>query len=496
MSGELPVDTTESSYAHLEEDGRGNVKRDTVNDDVVLEDLDNVDVSTMESAYVQPHKEVPNIGKKYSVGEDKAVESDDESSGFFDLPDMDDILEDLEEIGAAMKRVATAVAWCFDSSVDNFPIGGLVGLGITITSCMFMSAAMVQISFTIKNYDPSGIARQYLGYYVFAMIFFIGVHSAVFLHGLSTGILETQRECCGAKAGGSGAGCKCCCCKKRSPCAWFCVLLEKFAQKGCQLVWAIIGTVLLIVIYVIGLVLLLVSTLMTGATFGMTYSCGLFSDLVKQYISIVKDYMAIAKDALGQTDAMMSATLDKYQKWNNVQKQFSDSGVGQVSKVAGFGEPNFVSSTPQPQTSYRMLTPWRGRRLFDPEVEIENGRTIVSVLNQTIFESEAQLVYSEQQYTIVEQYCLDFASLYTAFYYILIASLFLLASELIVFAVHTKYFSAWNYEVQLMEMEQKIADLESKLNGEEDSPQKKGSSKDENNAAGEGKNGEEKGDGV
>ena len=134
--------------------------------------LDNVDVSTMESAYVQPRKEVPNIGKKYSVGEDKAVESDDESSGFFDLPDMDDILEDLEEIGAAMKRVATAVAWCFDSSVDNFPIGGLVGLGITITSCMFMSAAMVQISFTIKNYDPSGIARQYLGYYVFAMIFF------------------------------------------------------------------------------------------------------------------------------------------------------------------------------------------------------------------------------------------------------------------------------------------------------------------------------------
>mgnify|MGYP006113105699 FL=1 len=95
-----------------------------------------------------------------------------------------------------------------------------------------------------------------------------------------------------------------------------------------------------------------------------------------------------------------------------------------------------------------------------------------------------------------KQYCLDFASLYTAFYYILIASLFLLASELIVFAVHTKYFSAWNYEVQLMEMEQKIADLESKLNGEEDSPQKKGSNKDENNAAGEGKNGEEKGDGV
>ena len=62
-----------------------------------------------------------------------------------------------------------------------------------------------------------------------------------------------------------------------------------------------------------------------------------------------------------------------------------------------------------------------------------------------------------------KQYCLDFASLYTAFYYILIASLFLLASELIVFAVHTKYFSAWNYEVQLMEMEQKIGGVSSWL---------------------------------
>ena len=72
-------------------------------------------------------------------------------------------------------------------------------------------------------------------------------------------------------------------------------------------------------------------------------------------------------------------------------------------------------------------------------------------------------MYYEEQYTIVEQYCFDFASLYTAFYYILIASLFLLASELIIFAVHTKYFSAWNYEVQLMNMEQKIADLNLRL---------------------------------
>ena len=86
----------------------------------------------------------------------------------------------------------------------------------------------------------------------------------------------------------------------------------------------------------------------------------------------------------------------------------------------------------------------------DHSSEIENGRTIVSVLNQTIFESEAQLVYYEEQYVVVEKYCYDFASLYDAFYYIVVASLFLLASELIIFAVHTKYFSAWNKVLALM----------------------------------------------
>ena len=92
--------------------------------------------------------------------------------------------------------------------------------------------------------------------------------------------------------------------------------------------------------------------------------------------------------------------------------------------------------------------------LFDPEHEIKNGRSIISTLNETIFQSEAQLVYYEEQLEVVEGYCIDFGALYTAFLYILIAAFCLLISELIMFAVHTKYFSSWKYEVLLMEQEE------------------------------------------
>ena len=395
----------------------------------------------------------------------------------FHKPNMSDLADDFHELEAHMQRTFRAASWCFDSSLGNFPIGGLIGLGITITSCMFTSAAMVQISRTAGKYDESGIVTRYIGYYVFSSILFISVHGAVFLHGLSTGILETQRECCGAKMGEGGPGCRCCCCQRSSPCACCCKYLEKFAQRSCQFIWAIVGTVLLIAIYIIGLALLLVSTATTGLSYAMSYSCIVFSEVVAKYMLTVKDYIVIARSALGKTDATMREVLQKYQQWNNIQNQFSDSGVGQIAKAGGVGESSFISTDSENSKfsgipkKHRMLMSPRGRLLFDPEEEIRAGRSIISALNETIFQSEAQLVYYEQQYKIVEEYCFDFAALYNAFFYVLIAALCLLMSELIVFAVHTKYFSAWNYEVLLMqqasESKKKMALLNSGLHHEQ-----------------------------
>ena len=111
---------------------------------------------------------------------------------------------------------------------------------------------MYQIRTVVLKYDTEGNVTQYMGYYIFAIIFFIAVHSAVFLHGISVGIIETERELCGkTDAGNCCLNSCCCCCKKKSNLEFCCKILEKFAQRGCQLIWAIIGTVLLLVMYIV-----------------------------------------------------------------------------------------------------------------------------------------------------------------------------------------------------------------------------------------------------
>ena len=78
---------------------------------------------------------------------------------------------------------------------------------------------------------------------------------------------------------------------------------------------------------------------------------------------------------------------------------------------------------------------------------------MVQVLNASIYDTESQLKYYDEQSKIVIVYCKDVGSLYNAFFFILVASLVILLSELLMFAVHTKYFSAWNYEMELMDQE-------------------------------------------
>lgn len=88
---------------------------------------------------------------------------------------------------------------------------------------------------------------------------------------------------------------------------------------------------------------------------------------------------------------------------------------------------------------------------------------MVQVLNASIYDTESQLKYYDEQSKIVIVYCKDVGSLYNAFFFILVASLVILLSELLMFAVHTKYFSAWNYEMELMDQENERKKLENKL---------------------------------
>ena len=384
------------------------------------------------------------------------------------MPDEDDF----KELRNKLSKFVTVASWCFDSSVENFPIGVAIGLGMTIFSCVLISGAMYRIRSVVLEYDTEGVVLQYIGYYVFGIIFFIVVHSAVFLHGISVGIVETERELCGEQMLDTAVSIRVAAVAKTSKCGFCCKIIEKFAQRGCQLIWAMVGTALLLAMYVVGLVIFLVSTLTASTSYGLTYSCGLFEILLKKYIQISKDYIVTAKLHLTSADNVIAGVLETYSSWNNLQDQYSKSAVGQLGSVsgiaaggsstsAGVSPPPSAPSVPSATSSYG------SRRLasaasFDPEVSLAQGQSMVQVLNASIYDTEGQLVYYEEQSKVVLKYCKDVSSLYDAFLYILIASVLLLFSELVMFSVHTKYFTVWNYEMELMDQENERKKLKDK----------------------------------
>jgi hypothetical protein len=388
-----------------------------------------------------------------------------------ELPDEDDFIQ----LRKKLSKFVKLASWCFDSSVENFPIGGAIGLGMTIFSCILISGAMYRIRSIVLMYDTEGVVLQYFGYYVFGIVFFIAVHSAVFLHGISVGVVETERELCGnTKAGNCCFYSCCCCCRKKSKCGICCKIVEKFAQRSCQLIWALLGTVLLLAMYIVGLAMFLVSTLTTSTSYGLTYSCGLFEALLQKYMKVSQDYIATAKQHLTSTDSVISGILESYSSWNNLKDQYSNSAVGQLGQVSGIaaGGSSSGASISAPRTSYdstsasasipRRLSQTTGTS-FDPKLSLAQGQSMVQVLNASIYDTEEQLAYYDEQSQVLIQYCRDVSSLYDAFLYILIASIVILFSELLMFAVHTKYFSAWNYEMELMDQENERKQLEKKI---------------------------------
>ena len=371
-----------------------------------------------------------------------------------ELEDRHALLQNTEEavgqFSQDFSRRMKLLTWCYESSVGAWPLGATLGLGITIFGTSLTSLGMYSISELAYKYDESGLVNEYLSYYILASILFIGTHSAVFLHGLSTGILKWQHRCCQKRS----ASMNCACCEQGRHCACFCRGLEKCAQRGCQVLWALLGTALLFVIYIVGLVLMVASTVTSALSWGLHNSCRIFSGVIDSYIVAVKHYIALAKASLARGDSTMAEVLQQYQDWQNIQTQFSNSGVATLATVVPVHTQSTIDA-PKPIVFGRRLSGVPpGRMLFDPEHEIKNGRSIISTLNETIFQSEAQIIYYEEQVGVVEGYCVDFGALYTAFLYILVAAFCLLISELIMFAVHTKYFSSWKYEVLLMEQEE------------------------------------------
>ena len=154
------------------------------------------------------------------------------------------------------------------------------------------------------------------------------------------------------------------------------------------------------------------------------------------------------------------------QKFSQIQNNFLNSGMGQIMSVESPTyiegpeqkalwmpeEPGHKDYIPQENCNcFRNLMSYNTTN-FDPIQQIADGRSIISILNESIFQTESQIQYYGEQLSTAEAVCYDYSGLYDYLYLITLGAGLLLISQFIMFAVHYKYFSVWNYEVKLIKL--------------------------------------------
>ena len=144
---------------------------------------------------------------------------------FFDW-DGDGKLE-MEDIKNKCGSWLNAISYMYDVSLDNIPLGAIIGLTITIISSILISSGVNNSSAIIFKYNEE--LNNFTNYYYLSLAAFILLHTAIFLHGFSIFILETRREICQI----SEVGCYCCCKNKKSKLGKGCRCFQKCAQKRC-----------------------------------------------------------------------------------------------------------------------------------------------------------------------------------------------------------------------------------------------------------------------
>ena len=86
------------------------------------------------------------------------------------------------------------------------------------------------------------------------------------------------------------------------------------------------------------------------------------------------------------------------------------------------------------------------------EFLITDGRNVISTLNDTIYKTEAQIIYYDKLLNELQTICYDFSYIYDYTFLITQGSGGLLLSHFIMFAAFFKYYSIWNYEVKLVKL--------------------------------------------
>ena len=348
---------------------------------------------------------------------------------------------DFKDIMLLSKNKLKFISYLFDVSIDNIPWGAILSLIITCIASSIIFSNLLSCQNTVEKYFNISTFTNYLTICLFSIIL---LQLAVLLHGISVCILESSRECCKVKQVGCG------CQQHSKKCISGCRCCQKCTRIGCQSLWAIFGTMFLLITYVFSLAQVCFSVLSTLSSYLFTQTCHSFSRLIENLISDGYKYIAEAKIYLQQADQTALEFLNKYHEFVNIQEEFTKSALGELNQVSS---PTFVDNPKKELIIWDKQGEF-GRKLtentFNPELEIAKGRSFISVLNQTILETETNLVYYESQFENIKEVCFDYSSMYDNFYYIMIGCMMIAFSQLIIFAVHNKYFTIWNYEVKLI----------------------------------------------
>lgn len=344
---------------------------------------------------------------------------------------------DFKELQNKMKYLS----YLYDTSIGNFPIGATIGLILTIISTIMIGVNFSTCQSILFKYNSNLSNMATYLYIVLGCL--ITLHTAVLSHGIAVGVLETSRELYKAKE----VGCYFCCCKKKSTkCGLYCRKIQKCNQVTCQIVWAIIGTVFMFLFYLFTIGLSITSSISTIVSYLLLKTCSLYSDFIDQSIKSARDYVSQAKGYIGQADNVTTQFLYSYNKFVDLQQSFKNSAMNQINTI----ETNsYVGETKWMPEKYHDNC---GRRLtmFDPKDSIAQGKSVLWTLNETIYNTENQINYYESELQKSVEFCNDYSSIYDSLYMVSVATVLLLVAHFIIFAVHNKYFTAWNYEARLI----------------------------------------------
>tara|TARA_A100000164_G_C21913327_1_gene776870 strand:- start:618 stop:1808 length:1191 start_codon:yes stop_codon:yes gene_type:complete len=345
------------------------------------------------------------------------------------------------DIISGLKKWFNCLFFIYDVSLDNFPFASSIGLFITVTATVIISTALNSCNEFLLKYDCT--MSNYLSYHIYGLLTFILIHIAVFCHGLSVCILESSRECCLAdKVGCSKSSC--------------CKCIESCAQISCQVIWGVIGTLMLWILYFISILLIILSSLSTLTSYIFKESCYIFTEKINLLVNESTVYLNKAKLYLHKSDNITRSFLLQYNKFKSIQELYLNSGMNEISNYQNtiYDKKQEEESMMWERNEFNERNNYNMRKLysntFDPSTELEKGRSFISVFNETIIKTESKINYYTNEAKYIEEFCYDYSNLYDNLYLISLGIVLILISQYIMYAAHYKYFTAWNYEIKLI----------------------------------------------